>query len=140
MAKKAKFKKVGSDIVSAKTVTVEIKVANKKYAINMPTAEAVAAIKAWRGKYPSNELDSGDFKDYQDGVIITSANPIFSKPIHERLVQLRKQKDLTQVELAQLVGTTQANISSMEAGRRSIGKEIAVKLGKALGVEYHLLL
>jgi DNA-binding XRE family transcriptional regulator len=106
----------------------------------MPAAEALAAIKKWRGKYPSNEIETGEAKDYQDGVIVSNPDPIFSKPIYERLIQCRKQKNLTQVELAELVGTTQANISSMEKGKRPIGKEVATKLGEALGVDYHLFL
>ena len=36
---------------------------------------------------------------------------------NERLVQLRKEKGLTQVELAKILNTTQRRISYMESGK-----------------------
>ena len=47
---------------------------------------------------------------------------------------------ITQRELARLVGVPQRHLSEMERGKRPIGKEMAKKLGKALGIDYRVLL
>jgi DNA-binding XRE family transcriptional regulator len=52
----------------------------------------------------------------------------------------RKKENLTQKDLARLAGIPQGHISEMENGKRAIGKEIAVKLGKALNVNYKIFL
>jgi DNA-binding XRE family transcriptional regulator len=52
----------------------------------------------------------------------------------------RKKENLTQKDLAKLTGIPQGHISEMESGKRAIGKEIAVKLGKALNVNYKIFL
>ena len=52
----------------------------------------------------------------------------------------RNRENLTQRELAELTGIPQRHISEMENGKRSIGKELAKRLGAALGVEYKMFL
>ena len=52
----------------------------------------------------------------------------------------RVKEGLTQAGLAALVGIPQRHVSEMEHGKRPIGKEMAKRLGKALGVSYKVFL
>jgi len=52
----------------------------------------------------------------------------------------RTREDLTQRELAQKVGVPQRHISEMENGKRPIGKEMAKRFAKVLGIDYRVLL
>lgn len=52
----------------------------------------------------------------------------------------RTKEGLTQAQLAALVGIPQRHVSEMEHGKRPIGKEMAKRLGKALGVSYKVFL
>lgn len=52
----------------------------------------------------------------------------------------RYKGGLTQEELAKKIKTNQAAIAAMESGRRPIGKNMAQRLSKALGVDYRLFL
>jgi transcriptional regulator with XRE-family HTH domain len=54
--------------------------------------------------------------------------------IGERLRSLREQKRLTQVELAKLLGTHQANVSQIERGLRGVSVQQIVKLARALHI------
>jgi plasmid maintenance system antidote protein VapI len=47
---------------------------------------------------------------------------------------------LTQTQLAELTGIPQRHISEMENGKRTIGKEMAKRLGKALNISYKVFL
>lgn len=58
----------------------------------------------------------------------------------ERLRQLRKQKNLTQKQLAELVGVTNSIISFYEVGDRMPSPEMIVKLAKAFNVSTDYLL
>lgn len=53
---------------------------------------------------------------------------------------MRRRGDLTQEHLAEAVGTTKANISAMETGKRPIGKAMAERLAKALNTSYKVFL
>lgn len=52
----------------------------------------------------------------------------------------RVREDLTQKQLADLTGIHQRHISEMENGKRSVGKEWAKKLAKALKCDYRVFL
>jgi DNA-binding XRE family transcriptional regulator len=52
----------------------------------------------------------------------------------------RCREDLTQRQLAALVGISVPNLSHMENGRRPVGKEMAKRLAKALNTDWRLLL
>ncbi len=52
----------------------------------------------------------------------------------------RRKEGLTQKELAHLTGIPQGHISEMENGKRTIGKESAKRLGKALNINYRVFL
>lgn len=58
----------------------------------------------------------------------------------EMLKTLRELQGLTQKGLAELCGWEQSNISALESGRQQIGRERAIKLGKALKVHPAVLL
>lgn len=53
---------------------------------------------------------------------------------------LRHREGLTQVEFAKKIEVTQANLSAMENGRRSIGKEVAKRIAKKFDVDYRIFL
>ncbi len=56
------------------------------------------------------------------------------------LASLRELQGLSQNDLAKMTGIAQANISSMEKGRQTIGTERAVILAKALHVHPAVIL
>lgn len=51
-----------------------------------------------------------------------------------RGVRLRLER--TQKEMAEKIGVSQGDLSKMEKGERPIGKKLAIRIGKALGVDY----
>ena len=52
----------------------------------------------------------------------------------------RAKENLTQKQLAELVGIPQRHISEMENGKRPIGKEMAKRFGKVLNISYKVFL
>ena len=52
----------------------------------------------------------------------------------------RLKEGLSQEQLARKLGISQANLSKMEIGSRSIGKKMARRLAKVLNVNYRLFL
>ena len=56
------------------------------------------------------------------------------------LTGARGKEGLTQKQLSELTGIPQRHISEMENGKRSIGKEIAKRLSKALNIGYKVFL
>jgi DNA-binding transcriptional regulator YiaG len=53
---------------------------------------------------------------------------------------LRLRENLSQVEFAKKINITQANLSTMENGRRPIGKTIAKRIEKVFGTNYRYFL
>ncbi len=53
---------------------------------------------------------------------------------------LRGREGLTQVQFAQKIHVTQANLSNMENGRRPIGKQIAKRIERIFKVNYRYFL
>lgn len=49
------------------------------------------------------------------------------------LLALRHSDDVSQAQLAQLIGTSRGFICDLEKGRRTASIEVAVKISKALG-------
>lgn len=52
----------------------------------------------------------------------------------------RHREGLTQVEMAKKINVTQADLSKMENGKRPIGKNIAKRIEKLFGIDYHYFL
>jgi transcriptional regulator with XRE-family HTH domain len=57
------------------------------------------------------------------------------KYMKNNLVELRKKRGLTQAELAERAGTTEATISRLETGDRQLNSKWLERLGKALKVK-----
>ncbi len=53
---------------------------------------------------------------------------------------VRLRLGLTQKEMAEKIGVAQGDLSKMEKGERAIGKKLAMRIGKALGIDYRRLL
>ncbi len=56
------------------------------------------------------------------------------------LTGARHKEGVTQREFSKITGIPQRHISEMENNKRSIGKEMAKKLGKALNISYKVFL
>jgi transcriptional regulator with XRE-family HTH domain len=72
-----------------------------------------------------------------------SARPgleLHGETLGRRLARLRKQRGVTQVELAAKLGAQQALISAYETGRLRLSAEMAVRLALALDVSLDELL
>jgi len=52
----------------------------------------------------------------------------------------RLREGWTQVDLADMLGIDQANLSNMERGKRPIGKEMAKRLAKIFDTDYRLFI
>ena len=57
-----------------------------------------------------------------------------------RIARLRKQQDITQVQLAELLGITQQTLNSYEIGRRRVPVSLLPALAKRLGVAVEAIL
>lgn len=58
----------------------------------------------------------------------------------ERIARIRKERGLTQVQLADKIGIIQSIISSVESGDRRLSAEMAVRFAQALDVSMDELL
>ena len=55
--------------------------------------------------------------------------------IGKRITEIRKGKNLSQADLAELTGMTPGNISRIESGRYSTGVDILSKIADVLGYQ-----
>ena len=53
--------------------------------------------------------------------------------IIEEIIMARKEKNLTQKGLAELIGTRQSNISRLESGNYNPSLELLIKISQAMG-------
>lgn len=60
--------------------------------------------------------------------------------LHERLRQLREDRDMTQAELAAMLGTTRQQVGKYETGRQEMTAGKLAALCRALGVSADYLL
>lgn len=78
-------------------------------------------------------------KEYDDRLYsIEEVFPDFH--IGHALRGLRSREGLTQKQLAEMIEAKPSHISEMENGKRSIGKEMAKRLARALRTEYKVFL
>jgi putative transcriptional regulator len=65
---------------------------------------------------------------------------IFLKKLGKRITQIRKQKDLTQVELADIAGMDDSSIRRIESGRNNSSIVILKRLAEAMNISIKDLL
>lgn len=53
---------------------------------------------------------------------------------------LRYREGLSQIEFAKKLNVSQTNLSAMENGKRSIGKELAKRIANIFGLDYRIFL
>lgn len=59
--------------------------------------------------------------------------------IGQRIAELRKEKGITQVQLAQKTGMQQSVISRIESGKHAISVVVLAKIAKSLNVRIELI-
>ena len=65
------------------------------------------------------------------------------KPRYEvisQLIEIRSEKNITQEELAKMVGTQKSNISRLESGNYNPSLDFLIKVAKCLGKEVKITL
>ena len=121
--------------VVAKTPLIKIEVhegkKRKLYLVPKAAAHAVEMLlghldENGDGSIPAVEL----FPDLSD--------PKKTPGIALRGVRLRLE--LTQNQMAEKIGVSQGDLSKMEKGERPIGKKLALRIGKTLGIDYRRFL
>jgi ribosome-binding protein aMBF1 (putative translation factor) len=111
-------------------ITIRVEIPENKKATVLKAIEGVGG--SWEEVKPQKERESIPWREVED--------------LNEELVPgrilagLRYREGLTQIKLAQLTNISQHRISEMERGKRSISKNAARILSKALGADYRLLL
>ena len=96
-------------------------------------AENVDHIKQYLGKY-------GCFFDDAGQGLIDAKGLFAERTPANMLIGARGKENITQLQLSQITGIPRRHISDMENGRRPIGKQNALKLEKALNINYRLFL
>lgn len=71
--------------------------------------------------------------------LVMTDSKTFAAELGTRLVQLRKDQELTQTELGEMVDLSQQVIADYEAGRKNIPVWRLMNLAEALGVDIHAL-
>lgn len=77
---------------------------------------------------------------YRDLMAISSSERAFFARLGARVAELRKARNVTQVEMAQTLGVSQQTINSYEVGRRRIPVSALPRLARSLGVSIEELL
>jgi transcriptional regulator with XRE-family HTH domain len=72
--------------------------------------------------------------------MMTDDDKEFYKTLGERMARLRKEQQITQVQMAKLLNISQQHVASYECGRRKIPVAALPKLVKILGVSLEELL
>jgi len=72
--------------------------------------------------------------------VMTQDEKDYFKALGARVAQLRRDQDLTQVQLAEALGISQQMVASYEVGRRRIPVSMLQSLARALSVDIDALL
>ncbi len=72
--------------------------------------------------------------------VMTEDDKTFYQKLGERVAQLRKAQQITQVKMAQILGISQQHVASFECGRRKIPASILPTLSRVLDVSVEELL
>jgi len=71
---------------------------------------------------------------------MTQDEKAFFKALGARIAELRKSADMTQQQLADLLGLSQQHVASYEVGRRRVAVSMLPLLAKALGTSIEELI
>ncbi len=71
---------------------------------------------------------------------MTPEDAAFFEDLGSRIASLRKECDLTQAQLGELIGVSQQQVVSFEKGRRKVPASALPKLSTALGVAIEKLI
>lgn len=121
--------------VVAKMPLIKIEVTEgKKRKLYLVSAKSAHAVETLLGQL--DESNDGSVPAEQPFPDL--ADPTKSPGIALRGVRLRL--DLTQKKMAEKIGVSQGDLSKMEKGERPIGKKLAMRIGKALKIDYRRFL
>ena len=91
-----------------------------------------------------NKKKTQEKEDFQNYLSDQLKNPMIKKYYDEsgkqlevayRILKLRKQKGMSQVELAKKIGTKQSNVARIEAGQQNFSVDTLEKIAKAFGCD-----
>lgn len=111
-----------------------------------PHTENIAMV-TWHGAHyalPVDVIEKYRVKEKSENDL--SIEDVFGDLISEHgepgllLKGLRHREGLSQIELAKILSISQTNLSAMENGRRSIGKELAKRIAEKFEVDYRTFL
>jgi DNA-binding XRE family transcriptional regulator len=118
--------------VAAKTLLISIQInkgkKRKLYLVPKDTAHAVEAM-----------LDRLDESDDNGSIPATELFPDLKDPQKTAGIALRGVRlrlGITQKQMAEKTKISQGDISKIEKGERPVGKKLAMRIGKALGIDY----
>ena len=121
-----------SVVAKTRLTKIEISEGKKKklYLVPNETANAVSTILenlSSNEKYASESIDALDlYPDLKDP----------TKRIATVFQGIRLRHGFTQAEMGEKIGLHQTDVSKIEKGERPIGKKLAMRIGKALGIDY----
>ena len=113
---------------------VEIKIGNKRPRLFIVPKEKADSVAHLLEEYDQSSQKSVSAKD-----VFKELDHKYSRP-GAVLKGARLKEGLSQVDLAKKLGISQADLSKMENGVRSIGRSMAERLAKILGVDYRIFL
>jgi len=128
--KKRPTERVNLQVICDKSKLAKVKAALQ--ALNCTVRPAKPAQRPDPGEHPDHEATEVQWLTIED--LFPESNP------GEALRAYRYRENLTQKQLAVMVGISVPNLSHMEHGRRPIGKEMAKRLAKTLNTDWRLLL
>ena len=118
--------------VAAKMPLIKIQVnegkKRKLYLVPKDAAHAVEAI-----------LDRLDESEDSGSIPATELFPDLKDPQKTAGIALRGVRirlGLTQEQMSEKTGISQGDVSKIEKGERPVGKKLAMRIGKALGIDY----
>jgi ribosome-binding protein aMBF1 (putative translation factor) len=123
--------------VAAKMRLIEISIRDgSKRKLFLVSADKAGAIETLIRDVEKNE-DGDELHD------IGEAFPELRDPEQRRFItfrSIRTKTGLTQLQLAEKLGISQADVSKIERGKRTIGKALAKKIEKEFGIDYRRFL
>jgi DNA-binding XRE family transcriptional regulator len=112
-----------------RTSQVAISISNKRFMVPAPRAAAILEL----------------VREYQIEENVPADDVL--REVHEKYGKtgsvirgFRGREDMTQIELARKLGVTQGDLSKMENGKRTVGKQMAHRLAKVFSTDYRVFI